>query len=87
LLKEVLREINESNYISKSNIALKLNRSKALIEDAFSQLARMGYIKENDNNMVSCVTECKGCPFAKSCNKLPAKSIVITEKGKKLLEN
>ena len=86
MLKEVLREIKNSDYISKANIAVKLNKSEDLIEDAFSQLMRMGYIKE-DNNVNSCNFKCKGCPFANSCNKLPIKSIMITEKGNQLLKN
>lgn len=85
MLKEVLREIKDSNYISKTNIAVKLNKSEDLIEDAFSQLLRMGYIKE-DSNISSCNFKCKGCPFANSCNKFPIKSIMITEKGNQLLE-
>lgn len=83
MLKEVLQEINHANYISKANIALKLNKSEALIEEAFSQLARMGYIKEDDMN--SCNTQCNRCAFASLCNKVPVKTVIITEKGEKLL--
>ncbi|MCF6466570.1 FeoC-like transcriptional regulator [Clostridium sp. Cult2] len=83
MLKEVLFEINNSNYISKSNIASKLNKNENLIEDAFSQLIRMGYIKENDRN--SCNSQCTGCSFASLCNKNTVKTVIITEKGEKLL--
>ena len=84
MLREILKEINGSDYISKANIAIKLNINLGLIEDAFSQLVRMGYIKEDDN-ISNCVSECKGCAFAKTCNKSPVKTVTITEKGKKLL--
>ena len=85
MLKEVLKEINDSDYISKNKIALKLNKSQDLIEDAFSQLIRMGYIKE-DVNSNKCDFKCNGCAFSKLCNKLPVKSFIITDKGERLLQ-
>lgn len=85
MLKEVLKEIDKADYISKPNIAMKLNKSENLIEDAISQLIRMGYIKEDDNNINNCDIGCGSCPYANSCNKIPVKSIIITEKGEKLL--
>lgn len=85
MLKDVLREINNSNYISKANIAIKLNKSEHLIEDAFFQLNRMGYIKR-EKTINSCNLKCSKCPYSNSCNNIPIKSITITEKGKKLLE-
>ncbi len=78
-------EIKNSNYISKSDIASKLKIDEQLVEDAFSQLNRMGYIKE-DNNINSCNCKCSGCSLAKSCNKVPIKTISITKKGEKLLQ-
>ncbi len=86
MLKEILKEISNSNYISKSNIAVKLNINETLIEDAFSQLVRMGYIKEDENNDVNCSSSCMGCPYAKSCSKLPVKTVILTNKGKSLLK-
>lgn len=86
MLKEILKEISQSDYISKPNIAIKLNRSEGLVEDAFIQLTRMGYIKEDEQALSNCETSCGGCPFAKTCNKLPVKTITITDKGRKLLE-
>lgn len=83
MLKEVLKEIDYADYISKSNIAIKLNKNEDLIEDAFSQLIRMGYIMEYHMN--SCNSQCNGCAFANLCNKNPVKTVIITEKGKKLL--
>ncbi len=84
MLKEIIKEVKNSNYISKPNIARKLNTSVELIEDAFTQLIRMGYIKE-DNGPNSCNLQCGNCPYSKSCNKIPVKTITITEKGEKLL--
>ncbi len=57
----MLKEIKDADYISKSNIALKLNKSESLIEDAFSQLIRMGYIRQNDNSITNCDIGCGNC--------------------------
>lgn len=70
-------------YISKSNIAHRLNKTEGLIEQALSQLIRMGYIIEYNGN--NCNLQCKGCAYANSCNKTPIKTLKITEKGKRLL--
>ena len=78
-------EINNSDYISKPNIALKLNKSEDLIDEAFSQLLRMEYIREDDNTNI-CSAGCGSCPYARSCNKTPVNTIMVTEKGKKLLK-
>lgn len=83
MLKDVLREIKNSKYISKSNIAKKLNTTEGVIEQIFFELNRMGYIKEDDTK--SCNLECKGCSFSSLCNKVPINTIIITEKGEKLL--
>lgn len=85
MLKDVLREINDSDYISKANIAIKLNKSEDLIEDAFFQLNRMGYIAE-ESSINSCNLKCGNCPYSNSCNNIPIKSIIITEKGERLLQ-
>ena len=86
MLKDILVEIKNSNYISKGNIASKLNKPIELIEDGFNQLIRMGYIKVNDN-INNCNTLCGNCPYASSCNKIPVKTMKITQKGEKLLVN
>lgn len=83
MLKEVLKEIKNGNYISKTNIASKLNTSEDVIQQVFSQLNRMGYIKEDSTK--SCNLKCKGCSFASLCNKIPINTVIITEKGEKLL--
>ncbi|MBZ2175432.1 hypothetical protein K8M07_09255 [Schnuerera sp. xch1] len=83
MLKEILKEIKDKKYISKANIASKLNTNENVIEQAFYQLARMGYIEEN--NMNSCNYKCSSCSFASLCNKVPINTIIITKKGEKLL--
>lgn len=84
MLKEILKEIHDSNYISKANIARSLDMPEELIEDAFTQLIRMGYIEEDDGAM-DCSVGCGNCPYANHCNKVPINTIIITEKGKRLL--
>ncbi len=86
MLKEVLKEIYNSKYISKRKISHKLNMPEELVEEAFIQLARMGYIKEN-NEINNCNISCNKCPYANNCNKTPVNTITITEKGKKLLNS
>jgi predicted transcriptional regulator len=83
LLKEVLKEIKDSKYVSKTSIAKKLNTTEDVIEQIFSELDRMGYIRED--NAKSCNMKCKGCSFASLCNKVPINTVMITEKGEKLL--
>lgn len=83
MLKEVLKEIKDSKYVSKTSIAKKLNTTEDVIEQIFSELDRMGYIRED--NAKSCNMKCKGCSFASLCNKVPINTVMITEKGEKLL--
>ncbi len=84
MLRELLMEIQNSNYISKANMAVKFNKPVELIEDGFEQLIRMGYISE-DHNLNNCNSYCGNCPYSKSCNKMPVKTIKITEKGERYL--
>lgn len=84
MLKEILDEIKNSDYISKSNISQSLNVSEDLIDEGFDQLIRMGYIREETSGS-SCTIECSGCAYAKSCGHIPVKTVVITEKGERLL--
>ncbi|NLX62391.1 MAG: hypothetical protein GXZ06_07845 [Tissierellia bacterium] len=83
MLKEVLKVIKDSKYISKANIAKELNTTEDVIEQVFSELNRMGYIKEDKT--INCNMKCDGCSFSSLCNKVPINTIIITEKGKKLL--
>jgi predicted transcriptional regulator len=86
LLKDILRMIKNEKYISKSKIAKELNTTEAVIEQAFSQLYNMGYIKIQ--NSTDCSShKCSGCSFAAFCNKMPLNTIIITEKGEKILNN
>ena len=84
MLKELLNVIKGSDYISKSNISERLKMSEELVEEGFEQLIRMGYIKE-DVRGIKCDIGCGGCPYAKSCDKVPIKTIKITKKGERLL--
>lgn len=83
MLKEVLEEIKREKYVSKSNIAKNLNTTDGVVEHVISQLERMGYIEEDSGK--NCDYECKGCSFASLCNRVPVNTILITEKGKELL--
>lgn len=84
MLKDVLKEINNSKYVSKAKMAVKLNKTEEVIEDVFSQLNRMGYIEE-DQGVNNCTISCGNCPYARTCGKMPVNSIKITEKGLNLL--
>ncbi len=83
MLKEVLKKIKDSKYVSKYHIAKELNTTEEVIEQIFSDLNRMGFIKEE--NTSTCNMKCSGCSFSSLCNKVPINTITITEKGKKLL--
>lgn len=84
MLKELLVAIKGSDYISRSDISRKLKISEELVEEGFEQLIRMGYIKEESRG-ISCDIGCGICPYSKSCGKVPIKTIMITEKGERLL--
>lgn len=85
MLKDLLVEIKTSDYISKENIALKLDKPIELIQDGFDQLIRMGYIEEG-KEINDCPSSCGGCPYARVCNRLPVNTIKLTEKGEKILD-
>ncbi|HZK02342.1 MAG TPA: FeoC-like transcriptional regulator [Anaerovoracaceae bacterium] len=84
MLKELLIAIKSSEYISKSDISKELKVSEELVEEGFEQLIRMGYIEEVSRG-ISCDIGCNSCPLSKSCDKMPIRTIIITEKGKRLL--
>ncbi len=84
LLINVLQEISDADYISKSSIAKRLNKDVALVDDAMVQLINLGYLREYDFG--NCDLPCSGCAYASLCNnKTSFKTILITEKGKNLL--
>lgn len=85
MLKDVLKEISIAKMFSIPLIAKNLNTSEAMAEEAIDQLSRMGYITE-DMGSPTCETKCSGCSVS-SCNTIPLKTVSITEKGNKLLEN
>ena len=85
MLKDVLKEINESKVFSKTLISKNLNINEALVEDAINQLIRMGYIVE-DTGLPTCQHKCSGCSTS-SCSTTSLKTVNITDKGKKLLGN
>ncbi len=86
MLKDVLKEINDSPGFSKSSISKNLNTSKEVVEDLIGQLVRMGYIDE-DMSSPTCSTACSSCAYARNCSTIPVKMYRVSEKGKKLLKN
>ena len=86
MLKELLARIDRDGYFSKSLLARELNKSEEVIDDALSQLLRMGYLKE-DESPASCSSSssCSGCAFANFCHKEVVKMYQLTDRGKALL--
>ncbi|MEW8974388.1 MAG: FeoC-like transcriptional regulator [Tissierellaceae bacterium] len=85
MLKDVLKEINNSSGFSKSSIGKTLNISEDMVEDLIAELVRMGYLDE-DKGSPTCSTACSSCPYTKNCNTIPIKIYKISKKGEKLLE-
>jgi len=83
MLKELLAHINGDGYFSKPLLARTLNISEAMIDEALSQLLRMGYMKEE--TPVSCTDGCSGCAFAAFCHKELVKMYQLTDRGRALL--
>lgn len=86
MLKDVLKEINETKGFSKSTIAKGLNITEGMVDDLINQLIRMGYLNEILGSP-HCDTPCKSCAYAKSCNTNPIKMYSVSNKGKELLES
>lgn len=84
MLKELLVEIERSDYISKHLLASKLEQPLNLIEDGFERLIRLGYLKE-DEGLANCDLPCGKCPYASMCNSTPIKTVNLTEKGQEYL--
>ena len=85
MLRELLVEIQNLVVLSnKKEMAVKFNKPVELIEDGFEQLIRMGYISQDDD-LNNCNSSCGNCPYSKSCNKMPVKTIKLTEKGERYL--
>lgn len=86
MLKNVLKEINESNGFSRTLISKHLNIPEGMVDDLINQLVRMGYLNEILGSP-SCDTPCNSCAYARSCNSNPVKMYNISDKGKLLLKN
>ncbi|HPZ16702.1 MAG TPA: FeoC-like transcriptional regulator [Sphaerochaeta sp.] len=84
MLKELLARIDRDGYFSKSLLARELNKSEEVIDDALSQLLRMGYLKEDESPSCSS-SSCSGCAFANFCHKEVVKMYQVTDRGKALL--
>ncbi|HBG02608.1 MAG TPA: hypothetical protein DDW87_13755 [Firmicutes bacterium] len=84
MLKSLLMEIKNADYISKEHLAVQLGQPVSLIEDGFRELIRMGYLSQeaglNCNDL-----PCGKCPYASMCSKNPRKTWALTEKGKRVL--
>lgn len=88
MLEAVLKEIKKNGYLAKTQIAAALGISPGLVEEAITQLINLGYLQVEKKNCspASCHQKCAGCPLARQCGReLPFQTLVITEKGEKLL--
>lgn len=86
MLEEILRYIEKTGVISKTQISRDLSMPLNLVELGFTELTRMGFL-EKDQPQSCSPSLCGGCPFAKSCHKDLVSSYSITEKGQKLINN
>ncbi len=86
MLKKILKEIYNSRVFSIPLIAKNLNISESLVEEAVKELSRMEYIIE-DLGSPTCETKCSGCSMKSFCKIVPIKTVSLTDKGRKLLEN
>ncbi len=84
MLKDLLAEVAQADYLSKSNLARKLEQPLGLIEDGLEQLVRLGYLKM-DEGPQNCELPCGKCPYASVCKTTPPKTMILTEQGQKLL--
>ena len=86
MLKQLLLEIYKADYVSKANLAVKLDSPVPLVEEGFAELVRLGYLLEDAS--LNCQDRpCGRCPYASMCQKEPLKTWTITEKGRALLED
>ena len=85
MLKDILKEVNDSQVFSKKDISKKLDISEEMIDSGMEQLVRMGYIIEDMGSPI-CESKCSSCAFSR-CSTIPIKMFTITDKGKKLIIN
>lgn len=84
MLRDILKIINRTGYISRSQLAGELNVSREIVDEEIDQLLRMGYLLEADTGE-DCSTSCNKCPFAKNCGKRIVKTFKISAKGGRFL--
>lgn len=80
MLKNILKELNNSNSFSVNSLSKKFNVDSELIESAIEKLINLKYIKK-DKTSDSCGSFCSSCPYANSCNKDLINFYQLTEKG------
>ncbi|HBG09588.1 MAG: hypothetical protein ACOX46_00790 [Limnochordia bacterium] len=85
MLKELLVEISASNYISKTQLAAKLQRPVGLIADGIVQLVRLGYLAEGQG-LEDCDAHCAKCPYASLCIGNAIHTLSITAAGERFLQ-
>lgn len=83
MLKNILKEINDTGLYSSRMISEKMNLPQGMVEDMVEQLKRMEYITE-DLGSPSCGMKCSGCAYNR-CYTTPIKTLNITGKGKELI--
>lgn len=84
MIKELLIALNQADYVSKPDLAARLDQPLAMIEAGLADLIRLGYLKK-DEGLPDCELPCGGCPYAKTCNQVSVKTLFITEKGHQVL--
>jgi len=87
VLKEVLRCICKKGYIKVNQVSQELNISSGLVQYAIEKLKADKYIIPA---MSPSESLCSICPLKSSCNMKTlgiARSYLLTEKGKELLES
>ncbi len=82
MLKEIMKTISKSPYLSKKEISEKLDFQEGFLEQAFSDLLRMGYLEKQ-----VCDSSCGACPVSYYCSKnsTTIEYWKITEKGYNLI--
>lgn len=84
MLKELLVEIGNCDYLSKRILASKLGTPVSLIEGGLRQLVRLGYLAE-DEGLQNCDLPCGKCPYTTMCNQNQLQTMTITKKGRQFL--
>lgn len=82
MLKEIIKIISTSPYLSKREISEKFDFQESFLDQAFSDLLRMGYLEKE-----VCDSSCNSCPVSHYCSKnnTTIEYWKITEKGYSLI--